>query len=197
MDEALIIFLTEYGMFAVFVAILLEYACFPVSSEIILPISGMIGAKIHSPLILLILISVIAGLIGSSFCYIVGRCFKELFEKILNKFPKMARSFEKTCNWQRRHSKFSVMIARVIPICRTYISFVSGIVKQNYLSFLSCSSVGILVWNAMLLSVGYLLGESSQGIIPLIEKFLLFIAFVFLSVFIVKKLRDNFKDKKI
>ena len=36
----------EYGMTAMFIIILLEYACFPVSSELVLPLSGAVASMI-------------------------------------------------------------------------------------------------------------------------------------------------------
>lgn len=195
MEEQLLMFLGEYGVLSVFVVILLEYACFPVSSEIVLPISGMIAAKIKTPLVLMILLSVLAGLIGSTICYLIGRFSFKVLENILKKFPKMALSLEKTCNWQRRHQKVSVMFARVIPIFRTYISFVSGMVKQNYLQFLLFSSIGIFVWNSFLIGAGFVLGESSDSVIILIERFLIFIAIIFLFAFVLKKFISYRKSK--
>ena len=71
--DSIIVFLYKYGLIAVCIIIMIEYACFPVSSEIVLPLSGVI-AKINSiNLIVLIALSTIFGVIGSSICYIIGR----------------------------------------------------------------------------------------------------------------------------
>ena len=65
--------LSHYGMFAIFLLIMIEYACFPISSEIVLPLSGMVAAQLGHKVTFVILISVIAGILGSSFCYFLGR----------------------------------------------------------------------------------------------------------------------------
>ena len=44
-------FLQNYGIWAMFVLIMLEYACFPVSSEIILPLAGGMAAELGVPVL--------------------------------------------------------------------------------------------------------------------------------------------------
>ena len=70
MDSAMITFLSQYGLLAIFIIITLEYACFPISSEVVLPVSGLIAAQLHHKITVVILISVVAGIIGSSVCYL-------------------------------------------------------------------------------------------------------------------------------
>ncbi len=196
MDQTLLAFLGEYGLFAILLAILLEYACFPVSSEIILPVSGMLAAQIHTPLWTLIFLSVLAGLVGCSVCYWVGRCGDRVLKRLLRRFPKMARQFEKTCDWQRKYGTLAVMIGRVIPIFRTYISFVSGIIRQSYGVFLLFSSVGIAVWNTLLLSLGYFLGESANGLIPMLKRCLILLALLVLAAVAVRLFRKRKKASR-
>ena len=66
MDSAMITFLSQYGLLAIFIIITLEYACFPISSEVVLPVSGLIAAQLHHKITVVILISVVAGIIRAS-----------------------------------------------------------------------------------------------------------------------------------
>ena len=56
-----------------------------------------------------------------------------------------------------RFGALAVCFGRVIPLCRTYIAFIAGSVKQPYSQFLTYSFFGITVWNCILISLGYLL----------------------------------------
>ena len=110
MDSAMITFLSQYGLLAIFIIITLEYACFPISSEVVLPVSGLIAAQLHHKITVVILISVVAGIIGSSVCYFAARCGRTVIPaKWINRFPKMKRRLQHTCSWQRQHGKTSVM----------------------------------------------------------------------------------------
>ena len=66
-------FLNTYGMPAMLLFILLEYACFPVSSEIVLPFCGALAARQGIFYPFLVLLSAVAGLLGTTLCYGLGR----------------------------------------------------------------------------------------------------------------------------
>lgn len=190
--------ISQYGMFAIFVIIMLEYACFPLSSEVVLPFSGIVAAQLGHKVTVVITVSLIAGVLGSTFCYILGKIGgNTLMNAMLKKFPKAAAKFKKTCEWQQRYGKVSVMLARVIPIFRTYISFAAGITNQNYLVFIVFSSIGILSWNTILISCGYFLGEHFDVIAPYFSdysKIIMIILLLFVILFIVRKILKSKKE---
>ena len=98
--ELLTSFLKKYGLAGLFLIILLEYACFPISSEIVLPFSGAFAKSYEISFFLLIPGSVLAGLAGTSFCYFVGRIggtrvltfLKTRFPKYLFRFSEISFS---------------------------------------------------------------------------------------------------------
>lgn len=154
-------FIYEYGLVAMFFLILIEYACFPVSSEIVLPFSGAVASIQHVSFFVIIAVSVVAGLIGTSFCYAIGRFGGvPLIEKIKQKFPSSKNGLDNSFEKFNKYGSVAVCVGRVIPICRTYIAFVAGAVKQPYGVFLSSSGIGITVWNIILIGLGYTLREN-------------------------------------
>lgn len=151
----------EYGLWAMFFIIFIEYACFPVSSEIVLPFSGAVASMQHISFFIIIPVSVIAGLLGTSICYFIGRYGGEaLIHKIKRKFPKSENGLNKSFQKFNKYGSKAVCIGRVIPICRTYIAFIAGALEQNYAVFLSSSAIGITVWNILLIGTGYVLREN-------------------------------------
>ena len=62
----------EYGLIAMFLIIMLEYACFPVSSEIVLPLSGAMASINNTHFLVILPLSILAGLLGTGVCYTVG-----------------------------------------------------------------------------------------------------------------------------
>ncbi len=151
----------EYGVIAMFFLILLEYACFPVSSEIVLPFSGAVASIQHVSFLVIIVVSVAAGLIGTSLCYAIGRYGGvPLIDKIKRKFPSSAKGLDNSFAKFNKYGQVAVCIGRVIPICRTYIAFIAGAVKQPYSVFLMSSGIGITIWNMILIGLGYTLREN-------------------------------------
>lgn len=180
--DSAIALLSQYGLWAIFLIIMLEYACFPISSELVLPVSGLVAFRLGHRITLVILISVVAGLIGSSACYFAGRAGGGFLDRLFHRFPKAGRQFYKACDWQQRYGRMSIMLGRVVPLFRTYISFASGITRQNYLEFLLFSSIGILSWNTLLISCGYLLGENFEVILPYIKQYSMVILLLIAAV---------------
>ena len=91
--DALFSLFDRYGMFAVILVIFLEYACFPISSELVLPFSGAVARAEHISFFLLLPLSVLAGLLGTGICYLVGRLGGEaVLNRLIRRFPKTEKA---------------------------------------------------------------------------------------------------------
>ena len=157
MDETMIQdYLLNYGLPAMFLLILLEYACFPVSSEIVLPLAGLVAAGQGLSFPLLIQFSTLAGIGGSLITYAIGRKGgSSLLEKIMHRFPSMEKPILSSYRTFGDHGKSAVFLSRLIPLCRTYIGFVAGAMKQSCSGYILYSAFGIFLWNTVLTSLGY------------------------------------------
>lgn len=146
---------------AMLLLILLEYACFPVSSEIVLPFCGALAARQGFFYPLLILLSAIAGLLGTTLCYVVGRIGgKPLLDRIMKRFPKTRRGLEISFTYFHKKGAQIVLLGRFIPLCRTYLGFVAGAMCLPLPIYLSYSFIGIFFWNALLCGLGYFLQDN-------------------------------------
>ncbi|BCN31999.1 DedA family protein [Anaeromicropila herbilytica] len=163
--QSIIDLIYEYGLPSMFVIILLEYACFPVSSEIVLPFSGAIASTQNIRFTVILFASVIAGILGTCICYSIGRYGgSPILERIKRKFPKSKKPIDTSLEKFNQYGSFAVCFGRVIPLCRTYIAFVAGAAKQNIITFLVSSLIGITVWNTILIGLGYTLRENWSNV---------------------------------
>lgn len=141
--------------------ILLEYACFPVSSEIVLPFCGALAARQGIFYPLLVLLSAIAGLLGTTICYGIGRFGGNPFlERIMKRFPKTRHGLETSYTYFQAKGPQIVLFGRFIPLCRTYLGFVAGALRLPLAAYLAYSFVGIFFWNALLCGLGYFLQDN-------------------------------------
>jgi membrane-associated protein len=74
------------------------------------------------------------------------------------------RHLERTHAFYERHGGKAIIIARFVPIVRTYVPFVAGIGTMSYARFLAFSVVGALLWVVSLCLAGYWFGN-----IPLVQ----------------------------
>lgn len=158
-------FINDYGLFAMFLIILLEYACFPVSSEIVLPFSGAVASINHTSFLVILPLSILAGLIGTGLCYGVGWFGGgAMIGAITRRFPKSQKGINSANQRFTEHGASVVCICRVIPLVRTYIALIAGASKMNPVSYFTYSALGITIWNTMLIGLGYTLRENYQQV---------------------------------
>lgn len=168
---------SEIGYIGVIAIVGLEYACFPMPSEIVLPFVGFLAASGKMSFIEVLVVSIIAGILGSLICYYIGYFGgKPILDKIGDKVPSSRKSIFAAKATFDRYDKISVMIARVLPLARTYISIPAGIARMNVFKFILFSSIGIIVWNTVLISLGYYLGSNWMMVEQLMERYTIFIA---------------------
>jgi membrane protein DedA with SNARE-associated domain len=192
----LLSFISNYGLFAMFLLIFAEYACFPVSSEIILPFAGAFSASYGISFFLLLPLSVAAGLIGTSLCFFLGRKGGKFFlSKLSNRFPKTKKPLEASYVSFEKYGVFAVGIGRLIPLCRTYIAFIAGAFGQSYSTFFAASVVGISIWNFVLIGIGYFFRENWNKISGYYEQYrdsILLVLIVLLLLFLLHRIAKSY-----
>lgn len=116
-----------------------------------------------SPLWLIILLS-IAAILGDTVNYWIGRKAGSKLYSMETRFIKKEH-FEKTQQFYEKYGGKTILLARFLPIIRTFAPFVAGIGKMNYLRFLAYNVIGGIAWVTLFISVGYYFGN-----IPIIKQ---------------------------
>jgi membrane-associated protein len=121
--------------------------------------SGALWAAAGMPVELLALTLIIASFCGDNCNYWIGRLFgsqtaKKAHSRFLNQ-----RALERTHEFYARHGGKTIVLARFVPIVRTFAPFVAGIGHMDYRSFLLFSVAGAVLWVGVLVSGGYLFGK--------------------------------------
>lgn len=190
----------EYGLTAMFIIILLEYACFPVSSEIVLPLSGAVASINHTNFFVILPLSILAGLIGTGICYTVGWFGGgALINAITKRFPKTKKGIDTSYDKFKKNGAAAVCIGRVIPLVRTYIALIAGAAKLNPITYFTSSALGITIWNTMLIGLGYTLRENYKKVGEYYERYkqnIIPVLIIFAAVFILNIIYKKQKLKR-
>jgi len=112
--------------------------------------------------------AVVGNFTGYAFGHRVGR---KLFERPDSRFFKRAH-LEKAHAFYERHGGKSIVIARFVPIVRTYVPFVAGMAEMTYARFAFFNVSGGILWVVSLCYAGYFFGN-----LPFVQKNLTLIIF--------------------
>jgi membrane protein DedA with SNARE-associated domain len=194
-------FIYEYGLIAMFIIILLEYACFPVSSEIVLPFSGAVASINDTNFFVILPLSILAGLIGTGICFTVGWFGGgALISAVTNRFPKTKNGIDSAYNKFKLHGASAVCLGRVIPLIRTYIALIAGAAKLNPVTYFAASALGIAIWNTLLIGLGYILRENYKKVGEYYDRYkhkLIPVAAICLVALVINWIYQKRKKKKL
>jgi membrane protein DedA with SNARE-associated domain len=155
----------SYGLVAVLVLMAFESCGFPFPSEVIMPTAGLLAATGHMNLELAILAGALGNLVGSLAAFGLAARFGEPLLFGPGRWVGIRRHHVEIADgWFRRWGLWAVLIGRVLPVVRTYISFPAGLAHINLGRFSVLTFAGALPWCAALALVGYYLGQNYDRI---------------------------------
>ena len=150
-------------------------------------ISGTFAAAGVLNVYLLFLFLSLAAILGDTVNYWIGHYFGE---RVFAKFVKQEH-LERTKLFFDRYGKKTILLARFIPIIRTFAPFVAGVGKMQYRTFLSYNIVGGVVWVALFLFAGFFFGN-----IPLVKENLTSIVFAIIIVSLIPVALEYVRRRK-
>ena len=107
----------------------------------------------------------VAAIVGDTLNYHVGKFFgPKVFERKNSKIFK-TEYLERTQRFFEKYGKKTIIIARFVPIVRTFAPFLAGVGKMNYIQFLAYNVIGALLWVGLLVYAGFFFGE-----LPFVKK---------------------------
>ncbi len=170
LDAHLAAFIAEHG---VWVYALLFAIVFCETGLVVTPflpgdsllfVVGALAAAGGMDIVLVMALLVAAALCGDNVNYWIGRwAGPRIFRAEVSRWFNR-QHLERTHAFYERHGGKAIIIARFVPIVRTYVPFVAGIGAMPYARFLAFSVAGALLWVVSLCLAGYWFGN-----IPLVK----------------------------
>jgi len=121
------------------------------------------GGNTDLNVVTLILLLIVAAFLGDTANYLIGKYFgnKLLGTTVRGKLLVKAQYMDKTHEFYEKHGPKTIILARFVPIVRTFAPFVAGIGKMHYGKFLSYNIIGGVVWITSLTLLGYFIGTNA------------------------------------
>lgn len=162
--ESFIHLITSFGVFAILLVIFAESGLligFVLPGDSLLFTAGymvqqnILHIDIHIFALLVFAAAVLGDSVGYSFGHKVGR---KLFEKENSRFFKK-KYLEQTEKFYDKHGSATIVLARFVPIVRTFAPIVAGASKMHYKTFLTFNLIGGFLWSSLFVYLGFYAGE--------------------------------------
>ncbi len=173
----------DMGYLGIFFMMFLESSFFPFPSEVAMVPAGYLASRGEMNIFLAWLAGTGGSLAGALFNYAVGhRLGRPFLIKYGRYFFMSERSVVRVEEFFNRYGYPSTFWGRLVPGVRQYISLPAGIGRMKLIAFGVYTFLGAGIWCAVLLALGYFLGENEERIK---EYLYLIIAVVMAAVLIV------------
>ena len=201
MESFITQFIESYGYLAVFSLIFIENIFPPIPSEVILLIGGFFVGRGMLGMGASILFATLGSVVGAYLLYGIGRLVPK--EKIYNwtekgwmkKLGFKKHEIEMVVDKFESKGKILVLAGRCIPIVRSLISIPAGMVKMKLPTFTLLTALGSLIWNTILVYLGYVTGENWHIVIHYFDLYK-YVIVVILAILLVAYLIWHFNNKK-
>ena len=165
LDEHLLLLVRDYGIWVyaiLFAIIFLEtgvvFTPF-LPGDSLLFVAGTLAAAGELNVHAMVMLLICAAIAGDSVNFSIGRFLgPRLFRSGNARFLKQ-EYLDRTHRYFERHGGKPIVIARFVPILRTYAPFVAGLGQMDYRRFLAFNVSGAFLWVALLGYAGYFFGN--------------------------------------
>lgn len=203
LDDNLILLLENYGTWTyaiLFLIIFIEtgIVIMPfLPGDSLLFIAGSFAALGHFNIVYLIALLIIAAILGDNTNYWIGKFVgdKAILWKFRGKPIVNPKYIEKTEKFYDKYGVKTIILARFVPIVRTFAPFVAGVGEMKYRRFLSYDILGGILWVSIATLAGYWFG----GMEVVKDNFeLVIVGIIFISILpiIIEIAKNKFIIKK-
>lgn len=165
LDRHLLDFATNYGAWVyalLFLIIFCETGLVVtpfLPGDSLLFVAGTVAATGALNVHLLVVLLVISAVLGDSVNYGIGRWLGPKVFRMPQSWFFNPKHLQRANAFYEHHGGKTIIIARFVPIVRTYAPFVAGVGAMDYRRFISFNVVGGVVWVVLLAYGGYLFGN--------------------------------------
>lgn len=152
--------------------------------------SGAFAAIGSMDLFSLYILFLAAAILGDTANYTIGKKIgTKAFEKDIKFLNK--EYLNKAHSFYEKHGAITIVIARFIPIIRTFAPFVAGIGEMHYTKFISYNMVGGIMWVSLFLFGGYYFGN-----LPFIKSHFTYVLLAIIFISLIPAVVGIIKERK-
>ncbi len=134
----------------------------------------------------------VAAVVGDNVGYHFGRRVGPRVFKKEDSLVFSKENVERSRKFYEKHGGKTIILARFIPVVRTFAPVIAGVGKMEYKKFLAYNLIGGVIWGIGVTALGYILGNT----IPDIDKYLIPVAILIIFISIAPALWHLLRDQE-
>lgn len=144
---------------------------------------------LNFPLVLILFM--VAAILGDTVNYAIGRYFgKAIVDN--PRIPMINQEhIDKTEQFYKKHGGKTIILARFVPIVRTFAPFVAGVGSMHYRTFIIYNIIGGIVWVALFTSAGYFFGN-----MEVVQENFHYVIFAIIGLSVVPMIYEYIQNKR-
>ncbi len=167
--------ITRFGVLGVFLLMVPESACIPIPSEVTLLFSGFAVHQGWMSFPAAVVAATAGNLVGSLIAYALGAT------RVLERIPGAREVLQRSERLLERHGTRGVLIARMLPLARTFVSLPAGAQRIPLTRFIAMTLAGCAVWAILFTAAGALAGTAWTTLSTTLGRVLLVVGLVLLA----------------
>ena len=142
-----------------------ESALIPIPSEVVMPFAGALAGLHKLNIFEVILAGTLGNVLGSYIAWIIGRTGGRAIILRFGRYVHIKEEdLHKTERWFAARGETAVLVGRLLPVVRTFISLPAGVAEMEPIRFGIFTFLGALPWCAALTGIGYLVGSNWSSV---------------------------------
>ncbi|MEF2964296.1 DedA family protein [Paenibacillus sp. M1] len=164
----------QFGYAGILLLIALENVFPPIPSEVILTFGGFMTTYSSLTVTGVVIAATVGSILGAIVLYGIGYLINvDRLENWIDRYGRFLRlkkeDIRKADAWFDKYGYWTVLFCRMIPLIRSLISIPAGMSKMKFGVFLLFTTIGTLIWNVVLVSVGAAVGGSWEKIVEFMD----------------------------
>jgi membrane-associated protein len=159
--------------------------------------AGIFAAAGHLSLASLLILVAICAVIGDQVGYLIGRKAGEALYRREDSFFFRKKHLERAHQFYEKYGGKTIVLARFIPIVRTFAPAVAGAAAMNYKRFVSYNVFGGILWVWSMVLIGYSLGSAVTNIDRHIHLIIVIVVVLSFLPAVYEVLRHRSRKRKI
>jgi membrane-associated protein len=133
----------------------------------------------------------VAAVLGDSANYTIGKYLGSVILKHQGKWFLKKEHIDRTHQFYEKYGAKTIVLARFVPIVRTFAPFIAGVGKMTYLRFFSYNVIGGILWIILFVFGGFFFGN-----IPVIKRNFTFVIFAIIIISIMPAVIEVVREKR-